>query len=213
MGSLTKTRYLSAVVRLNYIGVFIVGGTTNAWNSEFLAAGTMQWQHGPTLPVNMNRPCAVPITTTSFLAIHGRDVREFDVVIAGPTSSKGWREAQRWPELKASRVENPGCAKVGQQVIIAGGSEGYRSTEVLDLVSRQLTPGGRMTAPRRYFHAATFFSRGEEKTFALAGFDSIELRSVEEWVERSSTWKAAKNLIEKKRHFGAVVVPLKLVCP
>ena len=212
MGSLTKTRYLSAVARLNYIGVFIIGGTT----SEFLAAGTMQWQEGPTLPVNMNRPCAVPITTTSFLAIHGRDVREFDVVIAGPTSNNGWREAQRWPELKLGRAQNPGCAKVGQKVIIAGGkgSGTMRSTEVLDLVSRQLTPGGRMATPRMYFHVSTIISGGEEKMFALAGFDgSTDLNTAEEWVEKNSTWKAANNLIAKRRHFGAVVVPRKLICP
>ena len=212
MGSLKKTRYINAVARLNYIGVFIIGGTT----SEFLAAGTMQWQEGPTLPVSMTYPCAVAITATSFLVIFGTHIREFDVAIAGPTSSEGWKEAQRWPELQTSRADNPGCAKVGQKVIIAGGkgSGTLRSTEVLDLVSRQLTPGGRMATPRRFFHVSTIISGGQEKTFALAGHDgSTNLNTAEEWVEKSSTWKAANNLVEKRRNFGAVVVPIKLVCP
>ena len=214
MGSLTKTRYHSAVARLNYIGVFIIGGFSGgATTSEFLATGTMQWQEGPTLPLSMTAPCAVPITATRFLAIHGTHIREFDVVIAGPTSSEGWREAQRWPELKTSRNYNPGCAKVGQKVIIAGGSRTLRSTEVLDLVRRQLTPGGRMTTPREYFHVATITSGGQEKMFALAGRGSSVVNTAEEWVERSSTWKAANNLVEKKRLFGAVVVPRALICP
>ena len=76
MGSLTMPRYQSAVATLDYIGVFIVGGdtTNNKRTSEFLAAGTMQWQEGPALPVDMIRPCAVVITATSFLAIYGRDI-------------------------------------------------------------------------------------------------------------------------------------------
>ena len=54
MGSLTMERGYSAVATIDQIGVFIVGGafTNNARTSEFLAAGTMQWQEGPVLPVD-----------------------------------------------------------------------------------------------------------------------------------------------------------------
>merc|ERR1719458_448044 len=179
MGSLTMKRGFGAVATLDHIGVFIVGGeATNNWRtSEFLAAGAMQWQEGPALPVDMNHPCAVELTQTSFLSIYGTDIREFDVAIAGPTSIEGWREAGKWPTLKTSRSAWPGCAKIGQKVIIAGGNNGgsLSSTEVLDLVNRRITSGGDMATPRRYFHIATIVVGGEEKMFALAGYDGSNL--------------------------------------
>merc|ERR1712037_875209 len=166
-----------------------------------------------------NRPCAVEITPTSFLSIYGTDIREFDVAIAGPTSIEGWREAGRWPALQTSRNWHPGCAKIGPTVIIAGGHNSggaLRSTEVLDLVNRRITSGGQMATPRYYFHIATIVSGGVEKMFALNGFTSTGNRditvTVEEWVEESSTWKAADNLVEKRSKFGSVAVPRHLVC-
>merc|ERR1719430_439537 len=182
MGSLTMKRGYGTAATLDHIGVFIVGGihTNNARTSEFLAAGTMQWQEGPALPVGMTYPCSVEITPTSFLSIHGTDIREFDAAIASPTSTEGWREAGRWPALKISRTYQPGCAKIGQKVIIAGGfntfnRETLRSTEVLDLVNRRITSGGDMATPRYHFHIATIISDGEEKMFALG---SARLNSV-----------------------------------
>ena len=218
MGNLTMVRIDAAAVTLNNIGVFIVGGyhANTRGTSEFLAAGTMQWQEGPALPVDMIYPCAVAITSTSFLAIYGTDIREFDTAIDGPTSSEGWREAGYWPSLKISREDQPGCAKIGQKVIIAGGHNGedLSSTEVLDLVSRRISSGGEMASPRRRFHLAKVISGGKEKMFALAGSDgSTILNEVEEWVETSSTWKTADSLIEGRRSFGAVAVPKHLICP
>jgi hypothetical protein len=217
MGSLTMERSGSAAVTLDHIGVFIFGGllTNNGRTSEFLAAGQMQWQEGTALPVIMHTPCSVPITPTTFLSIYGTDIREFDAAIAGPTSSEGWREAGRWPALKTRRSYQPGCAKIGQKVIIAGGYRGVTqsSTEVLDLVNMRITSGVKMATPRKWFHIATIVVGGEEKMFALAGLDgSNRLNSVEEWVEESSTWKAADNLVEKRNSFGIVAAPRHLVC-
>jgi len=219
MGNLTMPRRNAAVATLNFVGVFIIGGygDNKKRTSDFLAAGQMQWQEGPALPVNMTSPSVVTITPTTFLSIYGYNIREFDTAIAGPTSIDGWREAGRWPSLKKSRSEWPGCAKLGQKVIIAGGSYGgsLRSTEVLDLDSREITAGGDMATPRSYFHLATIRSGGQEKVFAVAGLDASgnKLNSVEEWVEESSTWKAADNIAQKRDEFGAVTVPRKLVCP
>ena len=222
MGSLTTPRVYGASATLNHIGVFIVGGFSinNRRSSEFLAEGQMQWQEGPVLPVNMSHPCTVKISPSSFLVIQGRNIREFDAAIAGPTSVEGWREAGRWPSPKTSSIEwniQPGCAKVGQKVIITGGfnEKGLSSTEVLDLVNRQISSGGQMATPRKWFHVATITSRGEKKLLALAGLDYqlSTINTVEEWMEDSSTWKATDNLVENRLSFGAATVPKQIVCP
>ena len=217
MGSLTMGTASPAVVTLNNIGVFIFGeglGTT----SDFLAAGSMQWQKGPALPLRLTYPCAVAITATSFLAIHETNIREFDSAIDGPTSTRGWREADAWPVLRTSRIHKPACAMFGQKVIIAGGGqsigESLSSTEVLDLSTRRLTSGGEMATPRGWFHVGTIISGGQETMFAVGGYNRpTRLNTVEEWVEECSTWKAAYNLAERRSDPGAVVVSRQLVCP
>ena len=101
--------------------------------------------------------CAVAISPTSFLTIFRDKIHEFDASIAGPTSDKGWRESTRWPTLKTSRSAQPGCARIGNKVIITGGLNGrkLRSTEILDLTSRTLSSGGDMAWPRIHFKLAT----------------------------------------------------------
>ena len=124
------------------------------WQLEQCSGRSLE---GPTLPLPGNvtdeffYPCALTITATSFLVVHGTDIREFDAAIAGPRSNEGWREAGRWPTLMSRRISQPGCTKIGRQVIIAGGYDGgiLSSTEVLDLESRQVVPGGEMIQPWR----------------------------------------------------------------
>ena len=191
-------------------------GTT----SDFLASGSLQWQRGPALPMAMSHFCAIPITPTSFITIHKDKIHEFDAAIAGPTSDAGWRESTRWPALKTSRERSPGCARLGNKVIIAGGKNGHngrslRSTEVVDIVTRTISAGGDMTSARAYFNLATI-SRGEgHKLFAIGGYDSStkEVNTVEEWVEESSTWKEAESLTRATRKFGVLSLPKESICP
>jgi len=221
MGDLTMPRALTAVATLNSVGVFIIGGleTNNLRSSNFLAAGQMQWQEGPPLPVDMYSPCAVTITPTSFLSIFGDHICEFDAAIDGPTSINGWKEAGR---LKTNREGWGGCAKIGQKVIIAGGLYNWgvlRSTEVLDLDTREITSGGDMASPRIWIHLATIRREGEEKVFAVGGSSdslSTSLNTVEELVEEeeSTTWATADSFLgQRKGSFGAVALPEELICP
>ena len=215
------TRASSGVARLNSVGVYILGDQSGGTITDFLAAGTMQWQNGPFLPQEMRGErigltiCAVTISETSFLAVRGTDIREFDASISGPTSKEGWREAGRWPSLKTKRFSSPGCTKLGQKVIIAGGFK-RQSTEVLDLQTREITSGGPMAQPRMWFHSGTILgSGGRETLFAFGGEDDKGriMNGVEEWVEESGTWKAANSLAKPIAYYGATVAPKELVCP
>ena len=216
MGSLTMARGYAAVARLNYVGVFLIGGNNNnnQRTSEFLAAGTLQWREGPTLPEDMTFPCAVTISATTFLVVHGTGINEFDARIAGPTSSLGWR-ASSWPTLRTSTTHPPGCAKVGQKVIVVGGGEEHSSTQVLDLDSHKVTSAGKTASPRQWFHMATMTDKNNEpRTFALGGaVGGSSFYSAEEWVPGNSSWKAGGRMGEKRRRFGAVLLPKQLLCP
>jgi len=227
MGNMTTARSDIAAVTMDNVGVFILGGrdSDTARSSEFLAAGTMTWQRGPPLPMEMNSPCLVAISATSFLAIYREVIHEFDASIGEPTSSEGWQEAGRWPNLRIDRYQGHGCARLGHQVIIAGGHGARwpgddlqyksRSTEVLDINKRTLSFGGDM-ASRQYFQLATINFGGRERVFAVGGFWSPDgrkgLDTVEEWVEELSIWKPADHLDQQRSLFGAVVLPRHLIC-
>merc|ERR1712228_676503 len=201
MGNLTTPRAAGAVVELKQ-GVLFLGGegsATSETTSDFLATGSLQWQQGPRLPQAMYYFCAVPVSPTKFLTINGDKIHEFDAAIAGPTSEEGWRDSTLWPTLKTNRYNTPGCANIGNKVIVAGGSNSgvgaLQSTLVLDIRTRTISTGGDMASPRRSFHLATISRGGGETTFALGGYSGYTfLNSVEEWEEESSTWKAAGNL-------------------
>ena len=120
--------------------------------------------------------------------------------------------------LKTSRVY-PGCAKIGNKVIIAGGHYNgryFRSTEVLDISTRKSSVGGDMATARAYLNLATISSGGGQKLFAVAGRIIAHGRAtntVEEWMEESSTWKEAGSLSRARDHFGLVTLPKGLICP
>merc|ERR1712183_670432 len=165
-----------AVVELKQ-GVLFLGGegfATSKTTSDFLATRSLQWQQGPRLPQAMSLFCAVPVSPTKFLTINGDKIHEFDASIAGPTSEEGWRDSTLWPTLKTSR-EDPGCAKIGNKVILAGGNSGggvLQSTLVLDITTRTISTGGDMATPRALFNLATVSRGGGETTFAIAGTSS-----------------------------------------
>ena len=180
----------------------------------------MTWEDGPRLPARMGYgPCAVAISPTSFLVFYRRKIRQFDLRIAGPTSSLGWTKG-RWPKLEKSRRFWPGCAKAGEdKVIIAGGGFGdsyHQTTEILDLTNRAISKGGKMATPRRYFHIITFRNNGNFTTLALGGDDDDfdELDTVEEWNPKTETWSTKETRLKVRRvGFGLVAAPKRLICP
>ena len=169
----------------------------------------------------MHHPCAVQISQLSFLAIHGNDIREYQVDVANPTSSSGWQEANKWPRLQTERGAQPGCALIADnKVVIAGGHSGgnsgtyLKSSEVLDLATKTITPGGDMTSPRVYFHLATITLYGAPKIFAIGGDPGSTpwLDSVEEFHPKNKSWTLAPTLGEIRGAFALASIQKHLVC-
>ena len=121
--------------------------------------------------------------------------------------------------METDRIFWPGCAKLGDKVIIAGGFDyptTLQTTEILDLTSRTISKGGNLVTPRRFFHMITFDNNGDSTTLALGGLDggSNRLKSIEKWNPETETWSEVEEQLEEKRNsFGLVAVPKNLVCP
>ena len=109
MSDLVHERENPAVVSLNNIGTFMIGGSTDDLSdpeitTDFLAQGSLQWVAGPRLPLSMlSGPCAVQISPVSFLVIRGHDIREYLVNVDNPVSDDGWQDGTKWPRLKTWR--------------------------------------------------------------------------------------------------------------
>ena len=218
---LPQPRDFPAAVSMENIGIYLVGGAegNTRRTTEFLAEGTRAWKAGPAIPVNMTHPCGVRISDLSFLTIHGKDILEYQVNISNPTSNSGWQSASKFPQLLTRRTFQPGCSKIGDQVVIGGGfnfqSEWLRSTEVLNLSTRTITYAGNLNSARAYFHMATLTINGQQTLLAFGGQpEPSNLNSVEQFHTHNNTWTLASTTMEKARsEYGAVVVPRELVCP
>ena len=167
MGPLTMTRRYHAVVTLKNIGNYVIGGywSSNRRTTDFLAQGSREWEVGPEMTFDMNRPCAVVISDNNFLAIYGNDIREYEVNLANPTSDSGWQQSTKWPQLQTSRFQWPGCIKIDKKVIVSGGFVGgdLATTEILDLETRKIEFAGELATPRGWFHISKIVEAGLER--------------------------------------------------
>ena len=220
IGQLPQARMSHSAVSINTVGTYLIGGTqnNNKRTIDFLPERTTEWTTGPSMDMDMDEPCAVKITKLSFLVFHKKNIREYMVDVANPTSSSGWQPTKKWPLLQISRTNNPGCSKIGSKVVVAGGRSGStypESAEVLDLTYRIIASAGNMNSPRVFFHVATITQGGQESLFAFGGHSGTShLDSVEQFDPRNSNWALAPiRMEEKKNAFGAGVVTKRLICP
>merc|ERR1719222_209347 len=226
VGDLPQPRRAAASVSIENAGTYLIGGTGSSLGlinsmrrtSDFLEAGSTEWTAGPAIPVDMDRPCVVSISQLSFLIIHGNTILEYQVDTSNPTSSSGWQSG--YPQLQTSRGKQPGCSKIGDQVVIAGGFDSlgiHRSTEVLNLSTRTIAYAGDMNSPRIYFHMATITMNGQQTLLALGGWlggSNSGLISVEHFNTTTNTWTfASTGMVEARWQFEAVALPREILCP
>ena len=127
IGDLDEARIDASAVTLP-VGVFVLGG--NWWKgrhwaleeestekkSLFMKSGSREWVEGPTLPIKHKHGCVLSISDNKFLMISGRNLREFDTSIGGPTSNAGWLPENTFPKLQDERHGSYGCARLGNKV-------------------------------------------------------------------------------------------------
>jgi hypothetical protein len=236
LGSLRMGRVGAAVTTLPG-ATFLLGGDgrPNMRTSEVLLRGEVSWRKGPWLPIDTYDGCAVKISKTRFLVIHGTDIREFDMRQAGPQgiSTEGWRPAHTWGRLTTWRKAH-GCVAIEGRVVVAGGittggshQPVLKSIELLDVSSGTVTPGPEMLQARWAFQLVVLPGRGGGRVLALGGWDGrpgwdgeddhMWLDTVEELgpgPDGTFTWRPAAPLLGGTRtHFGALALPAELVCP
>ena len=167
--------------------------------------------------------CALAISEVSFLVINNNNILEYKV-------DSGWQWTSKWPRLQTTRTFTPGCSKVKDKVVIAGGfypgntylypnfdgptSRPLQSTEVLDLATRKIEYAGNMNTARYGFHLVTIITDNVHKIFALGGSDgSYTFDSVEEFDPEEYTWRRVKATIATTRsYYGAMLLSKKAIC-
>ena len=193
--------------------------------TDFLPQGKTEWTEGPVIPLEMLIPCAIGISNQSFLTIDITGIREYEVDINDPTSSSGWQIASKWPQLPIAKTA-VGCSKIGDYVVIAGGSTitggtatTRSTTTVLDLSTRIFFNAGDMNSPRGFFHMATITKNGKQLILAFGGIadgnvHQLGQNTVEQFHLSNNSWTMAPTTMESPRaQMGAVVVSKQLVCP
>ena len=134
------------------------------------------------------------------------------------------RLCKKRTNIRYARTNWPGCAVVGNKFIVAGGEDkngnSLKSTEIIDLRTRNITAGGGMEKPRGMFNLLSISGT----LYALGGlyhdgseYDEYEvyetyLANVEEFVEETGTWKPATSLSGARSDYGGVAVNLDLIC-
>jgi hypothetical protein len=229
LGSLGMVRESAAVTTLPG-ATFILGGRSDAAyrSSEVLLHREDSWTAGPRLPIDMYAGCSVRISDSQLLAINKGKIAEFDMSVAGPLSTAGWRPAGTGPDL-ATRRSYHGCAATGGRVVVAGGGygdgTGLKTTEVIDNTTHRVTAGPEMLDARGNLQLAVLPAPGGAgaRVLALGGKDSAKdfwdgqiLGSVEEWLPGpggTSTWRHLAPLQSRAFDIGAVAISAGLVCP
>lgn len=218
--SLRRKRMGASAVTLPN-GVYILGGIQNPFESEFLPKGSMDWIEGPTIPIKTMQSCVVGISNTQFVVIGGgiisgldweayRHTRVYD------TAEDTWTS---WQDLQEPRFGH-GCAKLGNKIIVAGGRNGWgrlATTEIIDIATGVVRPGGKMSKPRQDLQLVTLGGH-HQRIIAVGGITSgwtadYDLDIIEEWNEQSDTWVVNPTKLQTARHrFGAVAVPQSRIC-
>jgi hypothetical protein len=221
-------------------GVYVLGGFNGSYDntdnynglssSEFLAAGSSVWKAGPALPYGgqgVADSCAIAISNTQFLLIGGlrydgstvldisSSVHEFN------SMTSLWTE---WPSLSSSR-KGHACGKLGGKVVVAGGwgDDGGKTTEVIDIASRESRAGGDMATPRAYFSMVEVGYEGNSilLTFGSTanGDDTVQDEALQqeslmqEWDNSQEVWLPRPAVMSRRFNFAAVTEEAGLLCP
>ena len=188
-------------------GLYILGGYRTETTSSFLATGTTTWVPGPELPGGgSDSGCAVAISSSRFLLIGGepayQQVAEYD------STTGAWTQ---WPALSipVGGRRRHSCARLGDNVIIAGGQDQYHedppedlvSTAILHIPTKSMRSVRGMTTRRSSFGTAVIGG----KLLAFGGYNrylsNYYLDSVEEWNEEEEVWREREEKLELARDF------------
>merc|ERR550519_1104218 len=207
---LDTERYFAASVSLPE-GLYILGsgeeGEVSESTSSFLPTGATDWEAGPPLPgPGAGSGCAVAISDYQFLLIGGlpstKQVVEYD------TRTGNWTQ---WPELAEHRYYHS-CAKLGENIIIAGGFDGdyLATTSILNISSQEERAGGDINTARIYFGLEYLGG----KLLAFGGENTgTFLDTVEEWDEAEEQWVPINTRMETGRtYFASAAVPTSTIC-
>lgn len=126
---LTKYRSCATAVSMKD-KVYIFGGEDSTGSSEFLSHDSEDWQEGPSAPDNiLAKACGARISDNELLIIGGNTF--WNRIIKLTTEDNKWHQTNI--QLQDGRSGGHACILFNNKVIITGGIECSKSTEIIDL--------------------------------------------------------------------------------
>lgn len=204
-------------------GTYLFGGDYPA-TVDFMPASSSTWQAGPVPPDDLffgSDSCGLAISDTEIVFIGGDD--NYNRVTKYSTVTNEWIVMA---SLTVGRSEHA-CTLLDDNIIVAGGmSAGNEATgeftaitEIIPLSTWIPRPGGNLAEPRRLFAMVTLGGQ-YPKVLAIGGYSGTssyfegDTESIEEWQADTEKWEAAPmNLTTGNYNFGAIAIPLGLICP
>lgn len=194
---------------------YIFGGKASKTSTEILMAGSNEWTEGLQIPKGAEESCSVRVSNQDLLIIGGADtpyrIKKFNY------------QSQTWTDKLSVTLsigrKDLACASFNSKVVVAGGRhEGIslHSTEVLDLNTMKIRPGGNMTVSRYRPGMGTITWQGKPTLIVFGGRVSNRefLDSVEAWNDATETWILLPELRlkEPKMSFGYITLPTEIIC-
>ena len=73
--------------------------------------------------------------------------------------------------MKNHRSDGPGCAKIGNKILVVGGETFLRpNTEIIDVITRTLIQGPKMLQSRSFLRLVTVGEGAGRRVLAIGGF-------------------------------------------
>ena len=187
--------------------IYLMGGEYSLITTEVLKRGAAVWADGLTLKYGISGACAVTTDSHSFVVIGG-DWNHKKISVYSTLTSNWTKD---WTSLDEGR-KGHACARIGKEVVIAGGysfdlNQYVGHTDILDITTGVVTDHIMMTYARAFFSMQVVHGG----ILAIGGRTNNDsdpfTATAEKWIPGKSVWEVSEIQMDTKRSaFASVLI-------
>ena len=186
--------------------IILMGGEYSLITTEVLKRGAAAWEDYLTLKYGISGACAVTTDSHSFVVIGGGWYH--DKISVYSTLTSNW--TKDWTSLDKGR-KGHGCARIGKQVVIAGGysfefNRYFGHTKIMDVDTGAVTSSIVMTYARAFFSMQVVHGG----ILAIGGRTNNDsdpfTATAEKWIPEKDEWVVSKIEMDTPRSAFATVL-------